>query len=360
MKVGFYISQIMYGGAEKVLVNLANGFDAKGFEVVLITTMRERCEPETNPSIKRYVINEEKDVFKSQSFLNNNFKLRKILKQEKIDVLISFMGGALIHGVLATRGLRTKSIISVRNDPQKIFGSSYRRVLAKTILPLSEACVFQTKEAMDWFPNKLVRKSVVIPNGINKSYFELAREPIQGAILTCGRLEKQKNQGLLIRAFARVSKIDDQATLWIIGEGSLQNRLENLTRELGIENKVKFLGVMKDISNYLSKADLFVLSSDFEGIPNVLIEAMASSVPSISTDCPCGGPAMLIDDQNNGVLVPVNDEIALSNAIVDLLSDETKKSMIGKEARKSVSKFDFDTILSEWIKLVLSVCKEKR
>ena len=62
MKVGFYISQIMYGGAEKVLVNLANGFDAKGFEVVLITTMRERCEPETNPSIKRYVINEEKDV----------------------------------------------------------------------------------------------------------------------------------------------------------------------------------------------------------------------------------------------------------------------------------------------------------
>lgn len=354
MKILFYINAIHDGGAERVMVNLAKYFSDTGCETILVTSFRDTWEYKVEGNVKRLSL-EEKEI--KQGKIKRNFsriiKLRAILKKEKPDVAVSFMAEPNFRLLVASLGLNVKTIVSVRNDPNKEYAGRIGKFVGKCLLPLADGCVFQTKEAQEWFPERLQRKSTIIINAVKEEFFNIERKPVAGEIITCGRLEVQKNHKLLIDAFSEVVKEHPYAKLKIYGEGSLRDVLQEQINKLGLQNKAFLMGATNDVAKALQTADLFVLSSDYEGMPNALMEAMAAGVPCISTDCPCGGPRSLIDNYNNGVLIQINNKKMLSKELKRIL--EKDNTVMGRNAHLKSKQFSPIKINGTWGKYILII-----
>lgn len=352
MKILFYINAIHDGGAERVMVNLAKYFSDIGYETILVTSFIDTWEYKIEGNVKRLTL-EENEI--KQGKIKRNFsriiKLRDILKKEKPDVAVSFMAEPNFRLLVASLGLNVKTIVSVRNDPNKEYAGKIGKFVGKWILPIADGCVFQTKEAQEWFPERLQRKSTIIFNAVKEEFFHIERKPVAGEIITCGRLEAQKNHKLLIDAFSEVVKEHPYARLKIYGEGSLRNVLQERINKLGLQEKAFLMGATNDVAKALQTADLFVLSSDYEGMPNALMEAMAAGVPCISTDCPCGGPRSLIENKINGYIISLNDKKELKNSIIDYMKQK-KKEDISNKTKKQASKFLPNKIHEEWQKYI--------
>lgn len=184
---------------------------------------------------------------------------------------------------------------------------------------------------------------------VYRDFYHVQRKPHKREIVTCGRLEKQKNHALLIQAFANVVKKYPDATLKIYGEGSLKEMLQNKINELNLQGKAFLMGATNHVEKILETADLFVLSSDFEGMPNALMEAMAAGVPCIATDCPCGGPRELFGDDLVKQLVKVDKEDELENSISDNMELAVeKKLLLGKQIKEKAKAFMPDKVNKEW------------
>lgn len=356
MKIFFYINVLHGGGAERVVANLANQFADHGDDVSVITSYALETEYHVSDRVRRVNL---ESAEKNYGFFRRNIyrvtALRRILKKEKPDILISFMAEPNYRAVLAAMGLKTKTLISVRNDPNKEYSGRIASWLARTLLVKADGCVFQTEDARKWFPESLQQKSCVIANAVNPIFFDVDRSPISGLVVTCGRLNEQKNHDLLIRSFFEVTKQNPHVRLHIYGEGVLKAELQKKIDACNLNEKVVLCGSTNQVADVLSKASIFVMSSDYEGMPNALMEAMASGVPCISTDCPCGGPRMLIDDKIDGLLVPVGDADALINAMLNLINDPENAEKIGVKAKNKALGFSPDTIFDEWKKYVYSV-----
>ena len=353
MKIAFYINAIHEGGAERVMVNLANAFVNKGDEIILITSFKDTWEYPYSDKIKRYILGVKPT--KNSKFKRNIirvFELRKILKEEKPDCLISFMAEANYRGIIASLGLNNKVIISVRNDPNVEYRGAIGKVLGKFLLPLADGCVFQTLDAQKWFPKRLQKKSKIIYNAVKDEFFNIERNVEKNTVVTCGRLEKQKNHKLLINAFEIVLYKHPDARLLIFGEGSLRHELEDLIKNKNLNRNIKLCGNSNDIPKMLSNAEIFVLSSNYEGMPNALMEALAAGVPSISTNCPCGGPEMLIKNHENGILINVGDIFELSKSISYLLDFKKISREIGYRAKKRALEFKSNKIYNEWYEYI--------
>lgn len=349
MKIAFFLGQMANGGAQRVISILASQFVSHGNDVSVLTVFETDHEYELGDKIQRIVLDSHKKKRGFVATVSHLVALRKIIKRDKYNVLISFLGGANYHAVLATRFTKTKCIISVRNDPAVEYPGRIHRLLARNLLPMAEGCVFQTEDAKKWFPPKLRRKSEIIPNPIGDRFFKINRAPQKGLIVSCGRLEKQKNQELLIEAFSMLEKEDSDLLLHIYGSGSRKEYLQKIVRQKQLENKVLFQGRIDDVAEALSKAYCFVLPSNVEGMPNALMEAMAVGLPCVSTDCPCGGPRFLIKNGENGILVPVKDVVALKNAIQLVLASEPMANELGSKARKRAESFSEHAIFQRWM-----------
>lgn len=353
MKIAFYINAIHEGGAERVMVNLASNFANEGDNVILITSFKDSWEYSYSTKIKRYILEENK-TFRS-TIKRNIFRileLRKVLKVESLDCIVSFMAEPNYRAIIASHGLKIKTIISVRNDPNKEYPGKIGNLLGKKLLPLADGCVFQTSEAQRWFPKKLQDKSQIIFNAVKEDFFEINRQVVKNTIVTCGRLEEQKNHKMLINAFELVLKKHPDAKLMIYGEGKLRSDLTELIKSKGIEQNVLLCGNSNNVPEVLSKAEIFVLSSDYEGMPNALMEALAAGVPCISTDCPCGGPKSLITDKVNGRLISIKNEQQLANVLVELLDNKEMATGLGTEAQKRAFEFSPSKIYETWHKYV--------
>ena len=352
MKILFYINAIHDGGAERVMVNLAKYFSDIGYETILVTSFIDTWEYKIEGNVKRLTL-EENEI--KQGKIKRNFsriiKLRDILKKEKPDVAVSFMAEPNFRLLVASLGLNVKTIVSVRNDPNKEYAGKIGKFVGKWILPIADGCVFQTKEAQEWFPERLQRKSTIIFNAVKEEFFHIERTPMVGEIVACGRLVSQKNHKLLIDAFAEVVKEHPYARLKIYGEGSLRDVLQEQIDKLNLHDKAFLMGATNDVAKALQTADLFVLSSDYEGMPNALMEAMAAGVPCISTDCPCGGPRSLIENKINGYIISLNDKKELKNSIIDYMKQK-KKEDISNKTKKQASKFLPNKIHEEWQKYI--------
>lgn len=359
MKLFFYINVLAGGGAERVVSNLANQLAAAGETVAIVTSFPTENEYPVSDAVTRYQLDGEKP---KTGFVAKNYHriraLRKLLKREKPDLLIAFMAEPNYRAVLAAKGLKTPVMISVRNDPNKEYAGRFGRFLGKHLLPSADACVFQTEDAKAWFPEKLQKKSRIIFNQVAEVFYETERSDTPRDVVTFGRLTEQKNQEMLIRAFARIApEVDDN--LIIYGNGELREALEKVVDELGMKERVFLPGATRDVANILSAAKLFVLPSDYEGMPNALMEAMAAGVPAISTDCPCGGPRMLLEDGKFGVLTPVGDEDALAEKMKTLLCDPDALCRFGTLAREKAEAFRPETILASWRDYIKEVVDKK-
>lgn len=344
MKILFYINAIHHGGAERVICNLATQFSEHGDDCILTTSFCDNWEYHFGEKVRRIAL------FESQlnyGFLRRNIslirRLRKILKIEKPDVVVSFMAEPNFRTLIATRGLNVKTIVSVRNDPNKEYPNFIYRFLAKHLYKKADGIVFQTEDAQKWFPKSIQKKSKIIFNQVDEVFYNTIYNGERHDIVTTGRLVAQKNHKMLIRAFAAIAdKISDN--LIIYGEGELRGELESLIAELHLENRVFLPGSVKNVADTIKSAKLFVLSSDYEGMPNSLMEAMALGIPCISTDCPCGGPRMLFGEDAEGKLVPCDDVKKLSMRIFQELYNLGN----GTTERKLAQTFHPDHVNSDW------------
>lgn len=345
----FYISTIRSGGAARAMVNLSNALVKAGHQVILVTNFSEGNEYCLDKRILRFSL--EKTESTQHRLLKNYTRIRalhRLIKQHAPHACVSFMVENNFRLTLASLGLRTRTIVSVRNDPKKEYRGKLGYLIGKYLFRLVDGVVFQTAEAQAWFPKAIQNKSTIIANLVAEKFYQVKRSSRPQHIVTCGRLHSQKNHTLLIRAFAKLADKYSQENLLIYGTGELESSLKQLIEQLGLQNRVFLMGQREDISCVLAEAKLFVLSSDYEGMPNALMEALAAGVPSISTDCPCGGPRELIRHGKNGLLVPCNDENALVKAMDSILSNSQLATTLSQNVQYVAQQFKPEIIVKQW------------
>lgn len=350
-KAILYIDSMQKGGAQRVMSVLGTYLCGKGVETLLINDIEPVKGKEEYPidsRIHRYFL-DRKLKKRTNKNIHRIKKLRKIVKEENPDVILSFLGPPNYRMLVATLGLHSRKVVSVRNDPYKEYGKCVvQKTIARLLFRLADGCVFQTEMASEYFPECVRKKSKIILNPVDPVFFGTQWNETDKSVITVGRLYPQKNHVLLLSAFSHVHKAMPEISLKICGKGIEEQRLKQIVKELGIESCVQFLGEVSDVKDELKKSSCFVLSSDYEGLPNALMEAMAVGMPVISTDCPCGGPRMLIKQHENGILVPCNDESELAGAIIDIMSDKNKRIKFGIHAKQNAELFNTKVVMKRW------------
>ena len=248
-------------------------------------------------------------------------------------------------------GLKTKMVISERNSPLHDHLSKKSKLLRFLVYRNADAYVFQTQEAKKFYSKSIQKRGCVIHNPI-RSDLPIKTDINRKEIVAVGRLMPQKNYEMLLHAIKKVHDRHSEFTLRIFGEGRSRNNLERLVSKIGIKDIVKFEGFTLDVHDQIKDSAIYVLSSDFEGMPNSLMEAMSMGFPVISTDCPCGGPAELIQNGKNGILVPVGDSDKMAMEINRLIEEPGECLKLGKNAMKIGQTHSQDVIVQQWLKFL--------
>ena len=337
-KIIFYIGSLTKAGAQRVIINLAESLLKKEYEIVIVTTAVEKKEYALPKGAKRRISDlKEEEIKKSRliNLYNRLKKLRNIWKQEQPDLIVSFIGKNNFMAILTSLGLKIPVIVSVRGEPTEEYYTPLLQFLARYLFRAATGIILQTKESEKFFPKKTLKKAVVLPNPLNPSFLQSSyvgeREK---KIVLVGRIDENKNQKLAVQAFERISKKFPEYTMEIWGEGEGRQSLSEFVKTIGMEERIFLPGATEQVKEKIERASLYVLSSNTEGMPNSLMEAMVLGLAVISTDCPCGGPKELIREGMNGLLVPVNDIQSLADAMEKVLSDETFRINLGKNAMK--------------------------
>lgn len=360
MRILFMLGSLDSGGAQRVAVNLCNSFVKKGNDVtIMVTKLRDNLYKVDK---KINIVALDNDLSKKgilrEKYIINQMK-NGILKYNP-NVIISFLPEPTAR-ILFLKKINRKIckipvILSVRNDPKIIYKSKKMNFVMKLFYGASDGYVFQTEEAKMFFNKKIQDKSTIILNPINQDFFIT---PYNGerekVFVTVGRLTKQKNHKLLINAFNQFHKKYKDFKLYIYGEGELKDNLQQQIIDLNLEKSVILKGVSKKIQNEINDKYAFILSSDFEGLPNALMEAMALGLPCISTNCTGGGAAMLIENQENGLIIPCGDANELANAMEKLATNIKFAEKMGKEAIKIREKCSNEQITEEWLNYIKDV-----
>lgn len=345
-KIVFVTGSMIRGGAEGVIASVANGLAKRGWKVYIISLLFERCDYELDASIE--CINLART--KKNKFLDSPrmiLALRRTIKQLQSEIVVSFMVTINIITWLATRGLKIKFIPSERNDPDK-GTNSIIKVMQEKAYGAADVIVFQTTRAMNFFPKRIRDKGVIIPNPIRK--MPEASSERKKRIVNAGRLEEQKNQKLLIDAFSSVYKRHRDFTVDIYGDGTMKDELRRYIEERQLTEAVHLCGKVDNVPECIRDASMFVLSSDYEGLSNALLEAMAVGLPCITTDC--AGSEDAIQSGENGLIVPVGSKKELEAAISWMIEHPTAAMEMGRKARASMRKYNYDNIITQWEKLL--------
>lgn len=350
-KIVIVTNSLSLGGAERISILLSEWMSSKGIEVALVTLKKDREKGyELNPNINRIAINQHVD---KPSTFNTILKLRKALNEYKPSLVIVMGVPLCIYTIPAIFGLGIPVIVSERNDPANFAGKKTTKIISRLLMYKAKGYVFQTEDAMKYYSKRIQNKATVIPNPITVENMPI---PYYGQrkkrIVTAGRLVPQKNHELLINAFSKIVKHHPDYTLTIYGNGSERNKLESLIDSLNLKHYVLLPGAKNDIFNEILDAEIFVLSSDFEGMPNALIEAMALGVPVISTNCPCGGPSFLIKHMKNGLLTPVGNVEKMAEAINILIDDKELSRRISENAVDVRKTLEIDEVCGKWVNII--------
>ena len=364
MKILFNLGTLRKGGAERVVANLSNYLAENNNDVSIVISVEKQSYYKLNNNVKLYGLDRKKA---SNNFLIKNIsrlkRLNHIVRTIKPDIIISFLPEPS-YRVLALKlfNRKLKVIVSVRNDPKIEYKTKINRIVMKILYPLADGFVFQTKEAKEYFSKNIQQKSVIIPNPIDKKIIQ--RKVYTGKkekkIVAVGRLVEQKNHELLINAFNLVKDQIPEYNLIIYGEGSLREKLQEQIERLNLKERVFLPGNVDNIADKIENASLFVLSSNYEGMPNALMEAMALGLICISTDCPCGGPRFLIENNVNGYLINVGKEKELANKIKEIIVDTKQEKLeeVSNNARKKMLQMSEEKIGEIWFKYICSVTKK--
>lgn len=353
MRLLFYISTLRGGGAGRVIANLANEFCKHGHIVSVVNTIQDPNDYCLEDGVQRVILSSAKDEFRNVVLKNFHLvrRLNLVLKSFNPDVAVSFMGEPNFRLLACASGVR--KIISIRSDPKHEY-QGLRGFLTKHLFFRCHGVVCQTEDVLNWLSPTIRKKSRVIINQVNPIFYKTNHLASDYYVAT-GRLDKAKNYDLLIRSFHDFRLIHENAKLFIFGEGALKKDIEKVIINNSDDDAIFLKGSSSDIPKVLSQAKAFILSSDYEGMPNGLLEAMAVGLPCISTDCPCGGPRTIIQNNVNGLLVPVGDKTAMVKALCKIEEDPLFSRNIALEAKKTAQKFAPERVYIEWLSFLQEV-----
>ncbi len=415
MRILIHINSLGYGGAEKVVSILSGYLAKKGHQVILATEWEEEREYPLPEGVRRIHagLEEEGAAVCAGRFiagknsgppgrLRNAYirlkRLREAIAEEQPDLVLSFVKKANYRAAFALLGSRIPLVVSVRNDPAVDYAGLKNFLSNRIMVQKAAGCVFQTGQAQRFFGETFAKRSKVILNPVEERFlqtdWEGPGENEAPVIVSVGRITAQKNQLLLVQAFEKllrnaklqstkpkpgspaahseqdvtgrsegIAAADPASSqlprLHLYGaadpEGDTYRQLTRYIEANGLTDAVRLHPPTSHVEEILKKASLFVLSSDYEGLPNALLEAMVMGVPCISTDCPCGGPAEVIKSGENGILTPVGDVYSLSVAMEKLLSDPEYAAKLGSEAKQLRSRVSPETVCAEWEEYLLQM-----
>lgn len=350
-KVMFVCQSLGNGGAERVVSVLTDELSEADYRVFILTMTKEK---------QVYNINENVEIVAPHKNYNAGIlgKLQrvKIIRDEiikhKIDVVVAFSHYNAMFSVIASYGLPVRIIGSERNDPaqlknRKILNST-RNILYKKL----DCLVCQTDEAKAYFPNKIQEKTTIILNPISASIIDPYCGEKEKKIVTFCRLEPQKNLRMLIDAFEMLYEEYPDYELNIYGEGSERENLLNYIVSKGLVNVISIKPFCKDVHQKVMKATIFALPSNYEGLSNSMIEAMALGIPTVVTDCPCGGARMVIENNKNGIMVAVDDPKAMYEAFNKIIVSPKFAKELSNNGVKIRDKLNCKKIAKQWKKAI--------
>lgn len=359
MKILFLTVALQYSGAQKMMAQVANWLAEAGEEVAITTYFSPEITQKLDERIKTDCMHVKRGGG-AKELLKDYFVFRKrivnYVLNQKADVVITFGD---LFSTMALAELKRKGqcvIVCERADPGGTdLISRYRRVAFKK----ASGYVFQTEGAKDCFCKDIQDRGYVIPNPVIVSHSEcLPFEARKKKIVSVGRLEfKQKRQDLLLEAFEYVHKKHPDYELYCYGDGPDLERARQMAKESDASEKIFLPGAVSPIEEYIKDASLSVLSSDFEGIPNAVIEAMNMKIPVVSTDCSPGGARLLLGEDEFGLVVPCGNAEALAEKMIYAI--EHKEEMQAKSigAKESLKRFRPEIISEMWKKSIYEIKK---
>ena len=355
MKIGFLIKDLSSGGAERATVSLANYFALRGNSVDIITFKGTDSFYPLEDEVKVHPA-DLGEIEQSASFkrlfgsIGRMIKIRKLVKSLELDVLIGMSFAMTWYTVLATLFTKTKSVGTERSNPYRYKASKINTFLRKLFYYFTDGYVFQTRRAAGFFGGKKSDQDIIIPNAIfNETVYSLS-PPAERKKIICatGRLIKLKRFDMLIDSFASIADQIPEYTLFIFGEGEEKDALQGQIDSLGLGKRIILAGTDPQAVKFVNHASVFVLSSDFEGMPNALLEALAMGVPCVSTRCEMG-PDELIEDGESGILIDVGNGEQLSQAMLRIIKDPEFSRKLSENGRKLLKTHSIESISRQWL-----------
>lgn len=352
MHILFLARTLGYGGAAKILTFLANKLVETEQISILFYEQKEINRP-LNDSINAVYIPLSGSGMKTR--LKRFFQLNKSIKHIKPDIIISFLSAPNFYATLIGIINRIPVVISERGDPSLDMTSKAQ--LQRRFYNLASGAVFQTDGAKECYPTKLQRKSAVIPNPVPNDSTIIHDASVSNHIISfVARFEnRQKRQDLMLQALFIIVKNYPDAILKFYGDGEDEAMIREMTNQLGLQKNVQFMGYTSKVKEVIDESEVFCLTSDYEGIPNTLIEAMSIGMPVVSTDCTPGGARLLIQNEENGLLVDRQNPNQIAKAICKVFEDEGLRIKIGKEAKRIRERFSESNIVEEWRRYIATI-----
>lgn len=362
MRILFFLYSLGSGGAERVTATLANYWARRGLTVGIVTLCG--VEQDFYPlweSVERIPLglagNSSTPIAALRSNLRRARALRGVIRERRPDVVVAMGGTANVLLALASAGLKHGVYIgSERIYPPRMPMGRFWEVQRRYLYRWLTSVVVQTEKIRQWVrQNTRARQVDLIPNPLQyplptaepRLAVHSVVPPQRKIVLGAGRLDHQKGFDLLLQAYASVSAAHPDWHLVILGEGEMRSPLEQLRDRLRLGERVSLPGRAGNLAEWYENAHLFVLSSRYEGFPNVLLEAMAYGLPSVSFDCDTG-PADVVRHGVDGLLVPSENVEALAEALATLMADEPMRLTLAQRATEVRERFSLPCVASQW------------
>lgn len=363
-KVMLLIPNLGMGGAENIVVNIAQYIDKNQFEIIVVSLYGEtQCVDKYKEIIKDEKI---KVIFmnkKNGIDVNVLWGLIKIVRKEKPDVIHTHLYSC-IYGILpALLGKVQIKMHTVHNLAENELPGLYQKIMKIMyrfcgVIPVSiNESVGESIKRRYGLPEK---KIPLIKNGVEITRFSEAgvpqRKTEEKVLINVGRMSKQKNHRLLVECFSEIVQTYSNVRLLLVGDGELKGEIFNLAKRLKVDKKIDFVGNVKKVEEYLQKADIFIMTSDYEGLPLSVIEAMAAGLPIIATKA--GGIKELVENEKNGYLSNVGDKESLVKYTLTLLQNPQECIRMGKNSKEMAQKYSVQNMVSKYETLYLGSGKK--
>lgn len=340
-KICIAIHGLAHAGAERVAASWANYLAKEGHDVFAMVYALSKDTYELDTRVRVVPVADTQEAYFHMPKAKQLKSIRNIIQREQPEILISFLPKMQITTMLATLGMGIKRIETVRNNPWIDKDVGNKRFLWNLCFHRSHTIIVQTKEQSLYFPQTLQKKIAVISNPISNDFANRQKEYTNKEIrkfVSVARINPQKNYPMMVRAFAKIAQDVPACTLDIYGAGSAESiqDLQVLINQLGMEKNINLCGWKKNISEMLLSYDAFLMSSDYEGMPNALAEAMASGLICLSTDCKTG-PKDMIDPGINGYLATTGNVESFAEGIQRIVQMDQKQCIaMGAAAREKI------------------------